>query len=322
MTVYHSLCAILSNRPITELGLLPFIPQVDDLPNDTRSFHPLMLIDSNLGVPFPCLEELLRDAHNHFHSLSSNDPELDIVTRIMLLLKPDNYTAMNTRKRLLEKESILPDKEIQLLDLMFTVPKHTKSAIAWHHRQWVHNRTHKQYLNLDHELALCDMSATRYPRNYFAWNHRHWLLETVMQNDIEAEYDRMCSWAEKNVSDYSGLHHLERVMDIHPALDWQSHRLWLDDMILRYPGHASLWQHRRFCALRSDSVAPYYDLVERVIKADDRHQKELALSFVLWLGVFGCNVGRETSKEEAYARQLKELEPIPCIYTIPRKPIA
>lgn len=130
------------------------------------------------------------------------------------------------------------------------------------------------------------MSATRYPRNYFAWNHRHWLLETVMQTGVEAEYDRMRAWADKNVSDYSGLHHLERVMDAHSNLDWHAHRLWLDDLIQRYPGHPSLWQHRRFCALRSDSVAPFYDLVDHVIKTNDTYQKELAFSFVLWLGVF------------------------------------
>lgn len=84
-------------RNSTELGLLPFVPQVDDLPHDTRAFHPLMLIDANLGIPFPVLEELLRDAHDHFRRLSLDDPDLDIVTRVMVILKPDNYTAMNTR---------------------------------------------------------------------------------------------------------------------------------------------------------------------------------------------------------------------------------
>lgn len=80
------------------MGLLPITPEATELPLESQVYYPLIVVESKLGISKNDLKELLKEAHLYFCTLSKdNYHELEQVTRVMILLKPDNYTAMNRR---------------------------------------------------------------------------------------------------------------------------------------------------------------------------------------------------------------------------------
>lgn len=86
------------NKISDELGLLPIVPEKEELPLESQTYHPLVVFETKLGIAKSLLAELLKQSHEHFIVLDkSNWSELEKVTRVMVLLKPDNYTAMNRR---------------------------------------------------------------------------------------------------------------------------------------------------------------------------------------------------------------------------------
>lgn len=80
----------------TELGLLyDLIPQQE---LSRKEYYPFALVESKLGIPIPVLSTAIKEAHEHYIKTSKQDySKIEQVTRIMILLKPDNYTAMNKR---------------------------------------------------------------------------------------------------------------------------------------------------------------------------------------------------------------------------------
>lgn len=108
------------------------------------------------------------------------------------------------------------------------------------------------HIDLESEQSLCTRAATIYPRNYYAWQHRRWILNQITTIDLlHEEYERTRNWVERNISDYSGQHYLSLVMTAlrnHSAeVDTAKHLEWLEALMLRFPGHESLWYHRRTC---------------------------------------------------------------------------
>jgi hypothetical protein len=81
--------------------LLEVLPQVTDLPEKAQVFYPLIAIEGKLGLGYASLVPLLKEAHERFIALDKDGDEdnaaFELVTRIMILLKPENYTAMNRR---------------------------------------------------------------------------------------------------------------------------------------------------------------------------------------------------------------------------------
>ncbi|CEP16502.1 hypothetical protein [Parasitella parasitica] len=233
-----------------ELGLIPLIPEMSDLPLASQMYHPLIVVEKKLGIAQQCLAVLLKEAHEYFLTIKEQDHKhLEQVTRIMVLLKPDNYTAMNRRKQLIQFDYIRAQDEISLIELIFTIPKHSKSTVAWYHRQWIFANYAK--IDIVNEFKLCTMTSMAYPRNYYAWTYRYWVLSTYCKSDqniIEKEYQDTCRWMELNISDYSGFQYLQQVMELYVALKQEPHMAWLNKLIIKYPGYESLWCHRRFCS--------------------------------------------------------------------------
>lgn len=305
-----------------ELGLLHTIPEAKELPSESQTYYPLIVVESKLGISKSDLAVLLKQAHEKFISLSKDCFEdLEQVTRIMILLKPDNYTAMNRRysvhaiffcsrysslyyrKELILSGHIDVRQELALIELIFTIPKHSKSSVAWYHRQWIFTNFKQVALNIDHEFKLCTMTSTSYPRNYYSWNYRHWILCTYCAQNlplIELEYRSTCTWIETHISDYSGFQYLQQLMHMlnHKENEMDRHMNWLDRLIIKYPGHESLWCHRRFCSNLFIYSSVYCDLQHEFILAivndkfkdqslsnnanDMIMQKEFALKFGLW----------------------------------------
>jgi protein prenyltransferase alpha subunit repeat containing protein 1 len=76
------------------------VPEMNELPLESQVYHPLVVFETKLGVAKSSLAELLKQSHQYFITLGKEDfVELEKVTRAMVLLKPDNYTAMNRRFR-------------------------------------------------------------------------------------------------------------------------------------------------------------------------------------------------------------------------------
>ncbi|KAI8636677.1 hypothetical protein BD408DRAFT_448244 [Parasitella parasitica] len=300
MRLYQKLCGVLYNNDINELGLVPMIPEMSDLPLKSQMYHPLIVVENKLGIAKQCLAVLLKEAHEYFVTIDDSDHEhLEQVTRIMILLKPDNYTAMNRRKQLIQSSYIRVQDEISLIELIFTIPKHSKSSVAWYHRQWIFENYAKP--DVEHEFQLCTMTSMAYPRNYYAWTYRFWVLSTFCKSDqnvVGKEYQETRRWIELNISDYSGFQYLQQVMEMHGAIEQESHMAWLDNLIVKYPGYESLWCHRRFCSSLFIQSEEYCHRQHQFIKntlqgvykdqslTNDKWplQKEYALKF----GLFQC----------------------------------
>ncbi|KAI8092882.1 uncharacterized protein BX664DRAFT_328392 [Halteromyces radiatus] len=286
MSLYDKLLHALTHYPIDELGILPCAPNLSEIPSDAQQYYPLLVVGCKLGFSFDQWMVLLKETQelfndyrlHHFEVLDMTDT-LEQLTRVMVLLKPDNYTAMNIRKQMVVRGQVSIPEELKLIELMFTIAKHTKSSIAWYHRQWLFTFNNKQHMNdmdMEREIQLCQRCITLHPRNYYAWNYRQWLVALMIERDngiLQQEYHSTCQWMEKNISDHTGIRHLEFILDKwmvslstsssiqsspqgstllsdhhHQRQIIQSHVAWLTALLLRYPGHESLWCHQRFCA--------------------------------------------------------------------------
>lgn len=209
------------------------------------------------------------------------------------------------RKELILLGHIDLRQELSLIELIFTIPKHSKSSVAWYHRQWIFTNFNQVELSVENEFKLCTMTSSSYPRNYYSWNYRHWVLHSYCAQNlplIEHEYKSTCHWIETNISDYSGFQYLQHLMNMlefgHKDTERDQHMYWLDRLIIKYPGHESLWCHRRFCSNLFIHSYDYCDLQHKFIIEilDDKFkdqslsdnindmimQKELALKFGLW----------------------------------------
>ncbi|KAG0739704.1 hypothetical protein G6F66_011180 [Rhizopus arrhizus] len=304
MQLYNTLINILEQNSINELGLLYFPLTQNDLPEESRKYYPFVVVESNLGIPTAILANIIKETHEFYVTLSKNDfKEMEQVTRVMILLKPDNYTAMNRRKELMLSGHINPVDELQLLNLIFTIPKHSKSSVAWYHRQWI--VTEYSSIDIDAEMRLCEMTCSTYKRNYYSWQYRCWILVRNQQDSarVKKEYAYIICWIERNVSDYSGFQYLEQVMKI---IQWEtpqieSHMEWLNNLTVKFPGHESIWCHRRYCSyLFSEFNTKNYCILQHQFVQDTIQnkykkralsdneddiilQKQFALKFGLWL---------------------------------------
>lgn len=304
MTLYLKLCKALEENEIDELGLIHMIPEVTELPSESQAYHPLVVIESKLGISKHSLATLLKEAHERYIATPQYDEKaLEQVTRVMIILKPDNYTAMNRRKELILSGKIDILQELKLIELIFTIPKHSKSSVAWYHRQWIFSQFQNNPPDVKKEFHLCCAASDAYPRNYYAWTYRYWVLSTYGKNDldlVQREYIETCDWIARNISDYSGFQYLQQLVQM---LTWDdternTHMAWLDNLIVKYPGHESLWCHRRFCSHRfkdSDSFcASQHQFVHDIMSdrfssrslSDNANdfvmQKEFALKFGLF----------------------------------------
>lgn len=156
--------------------------------------------------------------------------------------------------------------------------------ICQHHANTAVNQTlHNIFLQ---ELKVCTSAASRYQCNYYAWNHRMWLMKHCLKYSfvvLLSELSWSKSWIQQHISDHSCFQYrqfLLREMSIYqqlrcpcttsvevgdPASDsielslhsngcsqrpMENHLLTelalISKLIQCYPGHETLWYHRRF----------------------------------------------------------------------------
>ncbi|CEO96783.1 hypothetical protein PBRA_005387 [Plasmodiophora brassicae] len=255
-----------------------------------------------LGIAFYAIPILMRYVSRLFNDMRRrllDEPGAPVdailmhqVTRALLLVNADHYTAWAQRRRLITRSVVDEADELRLVNLIFS--KHPKSGEAWAHRRWLLGRLGPAYF--DAELASCDRFCDVYPRNYYAWTHRRWITDQM--SDVGALLERSRQWIAVHVSDFSALHHREtllvRVADL-ALLDDEfdtAHRL-----CRLYPGHESLWQFLRFLWTHFRRLATDDDLLVRratemafadeCIRDDDsaffERQRGYAASYQVWL---------------------------------------
>ncbi|CAG8517133.1 196_t:CDS:2 [Paraglomus brasilianum] len=219
--IYEKFNTVLTNYAIDEIGILPYSPPVP-LSHDNN--YPLIVDEkAKLGIPVDCANKLFQYAHEIFMSTRRSGDDLDEskvaamideASRCLVLINPDCYTAVNARKVLVSHGIVDPSEELNLLALIFTVPKHSRSSVAWYHRKWL-LQAYPHLMEYKYELLLAQRAAEVYPKNYYAWNYRHWVVSKIPHDSfilLEHELQNMKQWIRMNVSDYSGMQHRQRCL--------------------------------------------------------------------------------------------------------------
>ncbi|KAF9112234.1 Protein prenyltransferase alpha subunit repeat-containing protein 1 [Mortierella sp. AM989] len=214
--LYERFADILNKNEIDEIGILPFLPEVEDSTCSTLPLYPFVVQErgTKLGIPIFCWVPLLEASYAVLKDACRasiqpewwTDPErcrqVMECTSSLMILCPDSFTAVNARKWLLN--FMFKDHETVPLD---------PTVVEEH-------------------LKVCHLAAERYPKCYYAWTMRHWLVEhlgrywwaaslqsrgditknhTQLQPLID-EFKRMKTHMQRNISDHSTHQHLQQCM--------------------------------------------------------------------------------------------------------------
>lgn len=183
-----------------------------------------LLEENSIAIPKAKLVQAFVVARQiFFHlikkGLGETPDELRDATAILLLMDPENLTAANARKRLIqsyikdrkEEVQLALKKELLFVDSCLTarLHRHTKSPTLWSHRRWVLQicqSVHMEY-DIQRDLrAVVLVAAERHPRNYYAWSHMRWLVQTIGVKDTERNETLLVvnDWCLRHPSDTSG----------------------------------------------------------------------------------------------------------------------
>ncbi|CAL4137317.1 unnamed protein product, partial [Meganyctiphanes norvegica] len=223
-------------------------------------------------------------------------------TQFCLLVAPEVATFWNVRKRLLRQGSLRVDTDLQLTRLVLS--KKPKCMEVFQHRKWMfhnilakrENHSARQPTNgqipdnngmnqqdieflkhfLFRELELCTWASNKHQNNYHSWNHRLWVMQQFgsyigLIEAWQAEYQTCHNWVSTHVSEHSGLHYIQYLLDccngmlnnkvvvsitdLVPDID-SLQKLYLKelnfnlDLITEYNDHEALFCHRRFILTR------------------------------------------------------------------------
>lgn len=159
----------------------------------------VLYAEKTIGIAYGVIKPLFRylyqnsllalQNYNHSNQImpQSSDTWVELITRVLLLLKGDLSFIYNLRKRIILNNPQYLTKEIPLLKVIFS--KHPKSPSGWEHRRWCYYQRqrgkldqtpsrefHLSLMEVITEQELCKIMAEKYPKNYYAWMHRLWLL--------------------------------------------------------------------------------------------------------------------------------------------------
>jgi hypothetical protein len=130
----------------------------------------------------------------------------------LLLINPQNYTALNMRKEVLQQsDSSVLLAELRFVDLIQT--KHAKEGDLFHHRRFVIERLRNLSCKVDlvRECLASQACVDWHPRNYLAWKHRLFVSELMSKAELEEEKKRISS---RDPSALSYLRHIDQLLNI------------------------------------------------------------------------------------------------------------
>jgi protein prenyltransferase alpha subunit repeat containing protein 1 len=221
-----------------------------------RSHSPFLFMENNLGVPEKELRRSYLFAVRIFAAArtvsglhTSSHPTMtpaiqDVIdsSAIIVFMNPAHQTALNARKRLIERKIIDVGQELKLTAALLSSRHCCKQGELWYHRRWLLQRiypipnSHQGWStditpdsqnfclapnDLSVEMKIVTRASDLYPRNYFGWTHRticiqsalasamhlttSYLLNKILANEILS----VTQWIESHISDYSAVHHLK-----------------------------------------------------------------------------------------------------------------
>ncbi|KAG2153313.1 hypothetical protein DEU56DRAFT_478743 [Suillus clintonianus] len=302
---------------------LRFSTTVEVLPGDASTWipdvaeryrSPFLFMENNLGVP----EKELRRSYlfavptfaaarkaSGLHALEN--PSNDIIpsviqdlidsSAVLILMNPAHQTALNARKRLIERNLINMGQELKFTAALLSSRHCCKQGELWYHRRWLLRRINPMpsvpqgsiidvapdspnfYLppdDLSLEINLVTRACELYPRNYFGWTHRTICTQSALVSGVHStttneiteilpkEITSVMQWIESHISDYSAVHHLKILM----LLVEDTGSLSLPDNLLpvighaltlvrAFPEHETLWQYLRVFWDEGDVAAAF-----------------------------------------------------------------
>ncbi|CAG8507187.1 168_t:CDS:2 [Dentiscutata erythropus] len=252
-----------------EICLLPY---QSTLPKD--QYYPFLLIDSNLGIPLEHLQKIFKQAHGIFMNLyvdrvqgyNDNKETIELVkqsTRCLLLLNPDLYTATNARKWIISNiiSRYQSDNKFDITELIRleipiirrVVELYPKNYYAWTHRHWIISLLPIDSSNsislLDDELLNMEKWVRTNVSDHSGFHHRQLCLikksqfyNSTIANFLGISRDNL-------LNQLPVPENLSSTKTDHITLLWFNEIRLTRDLILRYPGHETLWYHLRFLSV-------------------------------------------------------------------------
>jgi hypothetical protein len=283
--------------------ILPFFDPatLDSLDSNITPYGPFVFIDTVLGIPKLNLYKVFNIVIHEYNSLLSQveRPDADAkqwdrlyrLTDIICLVTYDNLTAINSRKRFLQRlvdvnsENAVNalKKELSWLALLFSspLPKQTKSSMLWQHRIWVYDKllfssssNIKQpalAIDIQKELDLVIRANELHPRNYYAWSYaRRLSFSTLSDEEFKAVLKKViqtCRLHASDISCWSFLAFLLTNSVLTPSNVTQSYL----DQILEYieivgTGHESIWAAVRLIVVYQTKVLRNFDGYDLVVR--------------------------------------------------------
>jgi len=134
------------------------------------------------------------------------------------------------------------------------------------------------------EANLALRAASKYFSNYIAWDYRRFLMETWLSNSnvpadvkasiLDSEKQVSDTWLNTHISDYCGYHYRQKLLAyiVKFQLTAEESKALLvaelkenHGMILFYPGHESLWYHRKNLVKQYSGLYSKSELEEELI---------------------------------------------------------
>jgi hypothetical protein len=128
--------------------------------------------EQHLGIPFVLIPQLYNEAQLVFRNANSKQQDKVNSSMILILCNPDNYTALNYRKKCIEQRALDLEREHAFIKL--AIQRHSSKPALWGHLSWIYKRFPS---NVSFYLNICNLSADKYRCNYPSWAFRRKLVK-------------------------------------------------------------------------------------------------------------------------------------------------
>ncbi|KNZ45980.1 uncharacterized protein VP01_764g6 [Puccinia sorghi] len=246
----------------------------------TQDHHHLTLHTNNLlAIPHNTLRKSYPVISKRFLSLChqtthSQDQEVLLLSRFLLIQNPDHLTALSTRRKILKQGTLntssLLAKELTLTKLLLSITSHAKSSALWFHRRWVLHQlfppsysvstpaavyqplanlpVEEMNQELDFNLKACDA----YPRNYYAWFHRKWALYQLLHvvslatpNELlTKERHSLLNFITLHPRDHSAINYIQSFLKLSTSPSSSPNDQFIADcyaVLAEYPHYETAW---------------------------------------------------------------------------------
>jgi hypothetical protein len=196
--------------------------------------------EGNIGIPGKLVAGLYKEAMIAFQGKTSSTQKKLDATMVLICLNPDNYTAVNFRKRMLGEGLLSTERDY--LFLKFVLTKHLNKPMLWGHLYWLYRRG---WTSVKQDLNLCTFAADRYRCNYPCWSFRR----RIISHHPEMVHDELLEnreFVKTHVSDSSGWsYRVFLILKIQDPHFLQTEYDWIQTLILMYPLNESVWYYFR-----------------------------------------------------------------------------